>query len=75
MEVLIMVIRRYKYLSSNLEEVTKNILQYLNRWGETERHTTAVATGYAIVKSLVPASVLAVLSKDHLIAEIGRAHV
>lgn len=69
MEVLIKVIRRYKYLGSNLEEVTKNILQYLNRWGETERHTTAVATGYALVKSLVPASGLAVLSKDHLIKD------
>ncbi|OCH86123.1 eukaryotic translation initiation factor 5C [Obba rivulosa] len=67
-EVLNKLIRRYKYLQRPLEENSlPTILQYINRWDETQREKLAVATGLLLSQGLASGSCLQSLTKDHLV--------
>ncbi|KAH8083750.1 eukaryotic translation initiation factor 5C [Cristinia sonorae] len=67
-DVLNKLIRRYKYLQRPLEETSlPSLLQYSNRWEESQRQKFAVATGIMISQGLASASCLQSLTKDHLV--------
>ncbi|KAF8530523.1 hypothetical protein BU17DRAFT_35813 [Hysterangium stoloniferum] len=67
-DVLNKLIRRYKYLQKPLQEsALPGLLQYANRWPESQKDKVAVATGLLLSQGLASGSALLSLTKDHLV--------
>ncbi|KIM69316.1 hypothetical protein SCLCIDRAFT_1208716 [Scleroderma citrinum Foug A] len=67
-QVLIKLIRRYKYLQKPLEErALPTLLQYFNRWSPDQRNKFATTVGLLIAQGFVTAACLQSLTKDHLV--------
>ncbi|KAI6125767.1 hypothetical protein EV401DRAFT_2055608 [Pisolithus croceorrhizus] len=67
-QVLNKLIRRYKYLQKPLEEQSlPTLLQYINRWSPDQRDKFAVTVGLLISQTIVSATCLQTLAKDHLV--------
>jgi len=67
-DVLNKLIRRYKYLQKPLQEsALPGLLQYANRWPQSQKDKVAVATGLLLSQGLASGSALLSLTKDHLV--------
>lgn len=66
-EVLGLLIRRYRYLQRILEENSlKQILQYIHKYSPAQRSNLATATALMISTDLVSPIVLQSITKEHL---------
>ncbi|KAI0070633.1 eukaryotic translation initiation factor 5C [Panus rudis PR-1116 ss-1] len=67
-EVLNKLIRRYKYLQRPLEaSALPGLLQYINRWPDSQSEKLAVAIGLMLHQIPISASCIQALTKDHLV--------
>ena len=57
-QVMVRLIRRYKYLQKSLDGEMKKILIFLKAFSETERRSLAIFTGLCMAESLVSAGAL-----------------
>jgi len=70
------LIRRYKYLQKPLEEsCLPGLLQYIDRWPQTQVTKLAYAVGQLMAQGLASATCLSALTKDHLLKNDVAANV
>lgn len=63
------VIRRYKYLQKSLEETTRSIIQYANRWSPEQDENFSNMVGYCLALGLLNCGILTVLTQEHLVKD------
>ncbi|KAK2704716.1 protein krasavietz-like [Artemia franciscana] len=68
-QVLVKLIRRYKYLEKMLEEEMKKVLVFLKGFSESERIKLARFTALLIANGTTPATILASLTNEHLVKD------
>lgn len=68
-QILFKLVRRYKYLEKMFEDEMKKILVFMRGFKPEERIKLARMTALWVGSGLVPPSVLAVLSNEHLIKD------
>ncbi|KAF8532541.1 hypothetical protein JB92DRAFT_599623 [Gautieria morchelliformis] len=67
-DVLNKLIRRYKYLQKPLQEsALPGLLQYANRWPQSQKDKFALASGLLLSQGLASGGALLSLTKDHLV--------
>ncbi|KAF8322110.1 ARM repeat-containing protein [Clavulina sp. PMI_390] len=70
------LIRRYKYLQKPLETVTlPSLLQYINRWVPAQKEKLALTIGVMMTQSIITATCLSALTKDHLTKDDVSANI
>ncbi|KAJ3121155.1 Basic leucine zipper and W2 domain-containing protein 1 [Physocladia obscura] len=68
-DLIIKVIRRYKYLERHLQETIAHLLQYANKFTPENTHKLATATGFFISYNNLPLAVVSTLLKEHLVKD------
>ncbi len=58
LQVVVKLLRRYKYLQKSLTEDMKKILKFLKGFTEDERRSLAIFTGLCLAEGIVPANVI-----------------
>ena len=58
LQVMIKLVRRYKYLQKTLVEEMKKILKFLKAFSDDERRSLAIFAGLCLAESLVSASII-----------------
>lgn len=69
LQILIKLVRRYKYLEKMFEEEMKKVLVFIKGFQPIERVKLARMTALWIASGAVPPTVLAVLNNEHLIKD------
>ncbi|ORY43364.1 ARM repeat-containing protein [Rhizoclosmatium globosum] len=68
-EMIIKLVRRYKYIEKKLQETISHLLQYVNKFGAANAHKFATAVGLLVSGQLIPLAVVSTLLKDHLVKD------
>lgn len=68
-QILIKLVRRYKYLEKMFEEEMKKVLVFIKGFTPIERTKLARMTALWVASGAVPPTVLAVLNNEHLIKD------
>ena len=69
LQILIKLVRRYKYLEKMFEEEMKKVLVFIKGFQSIERIKLARMTALWIANGAVPPTVLVVLNNEHLIKD------
>lgn len=69
MQILVKLVRRYKYLEKMFEEEMKKVLVFIKGFTPIERTKLARMTALWVANGAVPPTVLAVLNNEHLIKD------
>lgn len=58
LQVVVKLLRRFKYLQKSLAEEMKKIIKFLKAFTEDERRSLAIFTGLCLAEGILPANVL-----------------
>ncbi|XP_022667559.1 protein krasavietz-like [Varroa jacobsoni] len=67
--LLVKLIRRYKYLERSLEESFGKVMMFMRGFDADQREKLAAVTAFLLTVGLIPTSVLSKLLQDHLIKD------